>query len=68
MRKALVNALMNPYSYSSKACKVGDVELRPHKCVMCYATCAAINFTDKDLLLGSKPHNRPLFVSGYTRE
>ena len=24
-------------------------------------------FVDEDLLLGSKPHNRPLFVSGYTR-
>ena len=24
-------------------------------------------FIDEDLLLGSKPHNRPLFVSGYTR-
>ena len=26
-----------------------------------------MTFTDEDLLLGSKPHNRPLFVSGYTR-
>ncbi|KAM2091178.1 hypothetical protein ACFX1T_029698 [Malus domestica] len=37
-----------------------------------YATyCAsydAINFTDNDLLLGSKPHNRHLFVSRYVRE
>ncbi|KAK4386126.1 hypothetical protein Sango_2483200 [Sesamum angolense] len=27
-----------------------------------------ITFTDEDLLLGSKPHNRPLFVAGYVRE
>ncbi|KAI3446917.1 hypothetical protein Pfo_003582 [Paulownia fortunei] len=27
-----------------------------------------ITFSDEDLLLGSKPHNRPLFVTGYTRE
>ena len=27
-----------------------------------------ISFSDEDLLLGSKPHNRPLFVSGFTRE
>ncbi|KAL0394450.1 UNVERIFIED_CONTAM: hypothetical protein Slati_4411200 [Sesamum latifolium] len=27
-----------------------------------------IIFTDEDLLLGSKPHNRPLFVVGYARE
>lgn len=29
---------------------------------------ANITFTDEDLLLGSTPHNRPLFVTGYTRE
>ncbi|KAM1396777.1 hypothetical protein ACFX2I_014433 [Malus domestica] len=28
----------------------------------------AINFTDEDLLLGSKLHNRFLFISGYVRE
>ncbi|KAL0416489.1 UNVERIFIED_CONTAM: hypothetical protein Slati_3480800 [Sesamum latifolium] len=27
-----------------------------------------ITFTDEDLLLGSKPHNRHLFVAGYARE
>ena len=26
-----------------------------------------MTFVDEDLLLGSKPHNRPLFVLGYTR-
>ncbi|XP_075084754.1 uncharacterized protein LOC142168006 [Nicotiana tabacum] len=30
--------------------------------------CATISFTDDDLLLGSKPHNRPLFVIGAIRE
>ncbi|KAL0310368.1 UNVERIFIED_CONTAM: hypothetical protein Scaly_2936700 [Sesamum calycinum] len=29
---------------------------------------STITFTDKDLLLGSKPHNRSLFVAGYIRE
>ncbi|KAK4406239.1 hypothetical protein Sango_0630400 [Sesamum angolense] len=29
---------------------------------------STITFTDKDLLLGSKPHNRPLFIAGYVRE
>ncbi|CAA0817210.1 Unknown protein, partial [Striga hermonthica] len=29
---------------------------------------ASVTFTDEDLMLGSKPHNRPLFVTGYTRE
>ncbi|XP_021299514.1 uncharacterized protein LOC110428122 [Herrania umbratica] len=27
-----------------------------------------ITFSDEDLLLGSTPHNRPLFVQGYSRE
>ena len=35
------------------------------QCANCHGK---ITFTDKDLLLGSKPHNRPLFVSGYIRE
>ncbi|KAL0448151.1 UNVERIFIED_CONTAM: hypothetical protein Slati_1943000 [Sesamum latifolium] len=29
---------------------------------------STITFTDEDLLLGSKPHNRPLFVAGYVHE
>ncbi|KAL0340287.1 UNVERIFIED_CONTAM: hypothetical protein Sradi_4545500 [Sesamum radiatum] len=29
---------------------------------------STITFTDEDLLLGFKPHNRPLFVAGYIRE
>ncbi|KAL0438959.1 UNVERIFIED_CONTAM: hypothetical protein Slati_2378900, partial [Sesamum latifolium] len=29
---------------------------------------SAMTFTDEDLLLGSKPHNRPLFVTCYARE
>ncbi|KAL0286121.1 UNVERIFIED_CONTAM: hypothetical protein Sradi_7156300 [Sesamum radiatum] len=29
---------------------------------------STITFTDEDLLLGFKGHNRPLFVSGYVRE
>ncbi|KAI3472363.1 hypothetical protein Pfo_031104 [Paulownia fortunei] len=27
-----------------------------------------IDLTDEDFLFGSKPHNRPLFITGYTRE
>ncbi|KAL0333104.1 UNVERIFIED_CONTAM: hypothetical protein Scaly_2211900 [Sesamum calycinum] len=29
---------------------------------------STITFTNEDLLLGSKPHNLPLFVAGYVRE
>ncbi|KAM2770581.1 hypothetical protein PS2_013221 [Malus domestica] len=44
------------------------LKLRPHECATCCAIEDAIHFTDKDLMLGSKPHNRPLFVSGYVRK
>ena len=30
--------------------------------------CMSIDFSYEDLLLGSKLHNRPLYVSGYVRE
>jgi len=34
-----------------------------------YAACnMTITFFDNDLLLGFKPYNRPLFVTGYIRE
>jgi hypothetical protein len=35
------------------------------QCANCHGR---ITFTDEDLLLGSKTHNRPFFVSGYIRE
>ncbi|KAM1049474.1 hypothetical protein ACFX2C_028575 [Malus domestica] len=44
------------------------LKLRLHECAICCVTEDAIHFTDEDLLLGSKPHNRHLFVSGYVRE
>ena len=34
----------------------------------CYVCSPDLNFTNEDLLLGFKPHNRPLYVSGNTRE
>jgi len=36
--------------------------------VQCASCNTVVTFTDDDLLLGSKPHNRPLFVTGYIRE
>ncbi|KAA0061209.1 uncharacterized protein E5676_scaffold157G00320 [Cucumis melo var. makuwa] len=35
---------------------------------VCDSCCMSISFSDEDLLLGSKLHNRPLYVSGYIRE
>ena len=34
----------------------------------CYTCSLDLTFTDEDLLLSSKPHNHPLYVSGYARE
>ena len=34
----------------------------------CYACSPDLTFTDEDLLLGSKPHNRLLYVFGYALE
>lgn len=48
IRRALVEVLM---TFDK------DLELWTHECTKCCSTCAAINFIDKDLLLGLKPHN-----------
>jgi len=37
----------------------------PTQCAACNTT---ITFSDDDLLLGSKPYNHPLFVTGYIKE
>ncbi|TYK04213.1 ty3-gypsy retrotransposon protein [Cucumis melo var. makuwa] len=55
----LVNALLNLAASSSNAPTM-TYESTPY--YMC------IDFSDEDLLLGSKLHNRPLYVSGYVRE
>ncbi|KAL0458509.1 UNVERIFIED_CONTAM: hypothetical protein Slati_0478100 [Sesamum latifolium] len=39
--------------------------VRRRSLVSYYAT---LSFTDEDLLLGSKPHNRPLFILGFIQE
>ncbi|KAM1219927.1 hypothetical protein ACFX2G_047937 [Malus domestica] len=68
MRIALAAVLESPNDHEVQESKNDGFKLRPHE----YATCCTIedtiHFTDEDLLLGSKPHNRPLFVSGYVRE
>ena len=65
IRQQIVAALQHPKLYVDKVKSAGQ----PMKDVAHYAACnTAITFTDDDLLLGSKPHNRPLFVTGYIRE
>ncbi|KAM2312471.1 hypothetical protein ACFXTH_022871 [Malus domestica] len=69
MRKTLVAVLASPDDHKVQESKnKGLAELRPHECAICCATEDAIHFTNEDLLLGSKPHNHPIFVSVYVRE
>ncbi|KAM1087970.1 hypothetical protein ACFX2B_013306 [Malus domestica] len=68
IRRALAAVLASLDNHEVQESKNEGLKLRPHECATCYAIEDAIHFTDEDLLLGSKPHNRPLFVSGYVRE
>ncbi|KAM1937053.1 hypothetical protein ACFX15_014253 [Malus domestica] len=68
IRRALAAVLASPNDRGMQESKNEGLRLQPHECATCYATEDTIHFTDEDLLLGSKPHNRPLFVSGYVRE
>ncbi|KAM2760616.1 hypothetical protein COP1_025171 [Malus domestica] len=68
IRRALAAVLTSPNDHEVKESKNEGLRLRPHKCATCCAAEDTIHFTDEDLLLGSKPHNRPLFVSGYVKE
>ncbi|TYK05705.1 ty3-gypsy retrotransposon protein [Cucumis melo var. makuwa] len=50
----------------SKNDDVSTIVTSPTK--TCDSCCMSISFSDEDLLLWSKLHNRPLYVSGYVRE
>ncbi|CAL8174005.1 unnamed protein product [Prunus armeniaca] len=65
---ALVNALMDLNIHPNRIREAKKLEPEFQDRAICYATCASITFTNEDLLLGSKPHNCLLFVSGYVRE
>ncbi|KAM2657977.1 hypothetical protein EV1_013288 [Malus domestica] len=60
--------LESPNDHEAQEGKDEGLKLWPHECATCCAIKDEIHFTDEDLLLGSKPHNRPLFVFGYVRE
>ena len=65
MRNALIQVLKNPILYATKINGAKRLENESHNCAKC---CATITFTDENLQLGSKPHNRTLFVIGYIWE
>ncbi|CAL2228166.1 unnamed protein product [Prunus armeniaca] len=68
IRVALVKALMDLNIHPNRIREAEKLEPESQDRAICCVTCASITFTDEDLLLGSKPHNRPLFVSRYVRE
>ncbi|KAM2322864.1 hypothetical protein FF1_019495 [Malus domestica] len=68
MRKALVAVLASPDDHEVQESKDEGLKLQPHEYAICCAVHDVINFIDKDLLLGSKPHNRSFFIFGYIRE
>jgi len=64
MREQVVAVMCHAKLYADKTKEVKEPTRLPSQ----YATSnTAVSFTDDDLLLGSKPHNRPLFVIGYIR-
>jgi len=65
MCQHVVVALQYPELYADK---IKDVGASTKGLVQCVSCNIAVTFTDVDLLLGSKPHNRPLFVTRYIRE
>ncbi|KAM1845078.1 hypothetical protein ACFX13_019412 [Malus domestica] len=68
MRRALVAVLASLDVHEVQESNYEGLKFRPHEYATCCAAHDTINFTNEDLLLGSKPHNRPLFVSGYVKE
>ena len=65
IQNVLIQVLKDPTLYATKIKGAKRLEDESHNCAKC---CAAIIFTNEDLQLGSKPHNRPLFVTRYIRE
>ncbi|KAB2632370.1 hypothetical protein D8674_028617 [Pyrus ussuriensis x Pyrus communis] len=68
MRRALIAVLASPDDHEVQESKDKSLELGLHEYATCYAANDAITFIDEDLLLGLKPYNSPLFVSGYVKE
>jgi len=61
----MVIAFQHPKIYAKKVKSAVEMSKTP---VQCASSNTAFTFIDGDLLLGSQPHNRPLFVTGYIKE
>ena len=60
-KEVLTQSLEKPKMYTPSTNTLQQIQ-------ECYVCSPNLTFTDEDLLLGSKPHNRPLYVSGYACE
>ena len=60
-KEVLTQALKKPKMYTPSTNTLQQIQ-------ECYACSPDLTFIDKDLLLGSKPQNPPLYISGYARE
>ena len=65
MRKHVVVALQHSELYVDQVKDARELSKHPIPCIFCNT---AIAFIDDDVLLGYKPHNRPLFMVCYIRE
>jgi len=64
MCEQIMVALHHAKLYVDKVKPVKAPTKLPAQCATCNTT---MSFTDEDLLLGSKPHNRPLFITSYIK-
>jgi len=64
MREQVTATMHQAKPYADEVKEAKEPAKLPTQCVTCNT---AVSFTDDNLLLGSKPHNRPLFVTGYVR-
>ena len=64
MREQVMATMSYAKAYADKGKEVKEPTKLPTQCTACNA---AVSFTDDDLLLGLKPHNRPLFITSYIR-
>jgi len=64
LRRALIQALMDPYHYKDQVDPIEVDEVLSSPLNGCVACMAYVTFSDEDLQLGSANQNRPLYVTG----
>ena len=65
MHQYVVATSQHPELYADRLKNVKELSEISIQCASCNTT---VTFTNDDILLGPKPHNHPLFVTGYIKE